>query len=254
MSDITPGLYAVINADFTDSVANDTNLAAILADIDAGKATHAATYRLASIIGKHASSALQAHIVTDDLPDGRLYFNIAEGTVGPVLRRSHSLVTGAGQQVQRALNQRARIGINPIIPTLDENRLRDLLYKLGAAESFDNVAWLLGAPIQNFVESVADDMVRENVEFHARAGLGPKIRRVAAPGCCEWCDALAGTYDYDSAPADVYRRHERCTCNVEYDPSDSTGMVQNVWSKRWHDPNAAALIDYRSTVGLRRGR
>nr|WP_325300327.1 hypothetical protein [uncultured Dysosmobacter sp.] len=254
MTDITPGLYAEISADFTGAVANDTDLAAILAAIDAGQATHADTYHLAAIIGKHASSALQAHIATDSLPDGRLYFNIADGTVAPVLRQSHNLVTGAGQQVQRTLNQRARIGINPIIPALDENRLRDLLYKLGAAESFDDVAWLLGAPVQNFVESVADAMVRENVDFHARAGLAPKIRRVATPGCCEWCATLAGTYDYDKAPADVYRRHERCTCNVEYDPSDSTGLVQNVWSKRWHDPNAAALIDFRSTVGLRRRR
>lgn len=40
---------------------------------------------------------------------------------------------------------------------------------------------------------------------------------------------------YPHVPADVYRRHERCRCKVEYDPGD--GRRQNVWDKKWtEDP------------------
>ena len=252
--DITPELYAAIYADFTAAVSADPAILDIIALIDAGAATHSETHRLASLVGQHASDALVGHIVADALPDGRLYYNIAEGTVAPVLRETHALVSGAGQRVQQALNQRARIGIKPVVPALNDDRLRGLLFKLAEGEQFADVAWLLAAPVKNFAESVADDVVRDNVEFHARAGLAPQIHRRASPGCCPWCAALAGTYDYDEAPADVYRRHERCTCTVEYDPADSLGRVQNVWSKRWHDPNAGAVIEYRKTVGLKRGR
>lgn len=38
-------------------------------------------------------------------------------------------------------------------------------------------------------------------------------------------------------PADVYRRHERCRCRVEYDPGD--GRRQNVWDKKWTEDEEA---------------
>lgn len=248
-TDIAPELYAKIYDMFMALLEGDADLADLLALIDAGGATHADAQRLAAIVGQAASAALQANITAEILPNGRLYFNIADRTVSPILRQGHEIVTSAAGQVQQALNARAGIGIKPIIPDLDEDRLRRLLNRLTDAENFDDAAWLLGAPVQNFVQSAADDVVRENVEFHARAGLSPKIHRKAAPGCCDWCSTMAGTYDYP-APKDVYRRHERCNCTVDYDPADTIGRVQDVWSKRWHDPDAAAKIEYRKTVGL----
>lgn len=250
-TDITPELYAQIIELFNALMAGDADLADLLALIDAGAATHADAHRLASIVGADASAALQAIITADALPDGRLYYNIAEGTVAPVLQRSHEIVSTAAGQVQQTLNERARIGIKPIIPALNNARVLGLLFKLSGAEDFTTVSWLLGAPIQNFAEAVADDVVRENVDFHARAGLAPKIHRKAAPGCCPWCAAMAGSYDYPNVPKDIYRRHERCSCTVEYDPADTLGRVQDVWTKRWHDPDAGAKIEYRKTVGLK---
>jgi hypothetical protein len=79
--------------------------------------------------------------------------------------------------------------------------------------------------------SVVDDMVKANMDFHHKLGLKPRITRKAAAGCCEWCDALEGEYEYpDDVPDDVFRRHQRCRCTVEYEPS--SGRKQNVWTKQ----------------------
>ena len=41
------------------------------------------------------------------------------------------------------------------------------------------------------------------------------IRQVLG-NCCEWCQNLAGTYDADDAPRDIYRRHDNCKCMVVF--------------------------------------
>ena len=70
-----------------------------------------------------------------------------------------------------------------------------------------------------------------NADFHAKAGLKPKLTRYVNSEHCEWCDKLAGTYDY---PVDkiIYARHENCDCVVEYHPKDGRG-IQNSHTKGW---------------------
>ena len=76
-----------------------------------------------------------------------------------------------------------------------------------------------------------DDTVQKNADFHAKAGLRPKIIRRSSGHCCEWCNQVAGTYVYPDVPKDVFRRHDNCDCIVEYYPGD--GKKQNVWTKEW---------------------
>lgn len=94
---------------------------------------------------------------------------------------------------------------------------------------------MLVGPIINFSQSIVTDFIRENAEFQSKAGLPSVIVRKLAGGCCDWCRSLAGTYTYpDNVPKDVYRRHQRCRCTVDFHPSDSRkGRVQNVHSKKW---------------------
>ncbi|MDD6201372.1 MAG: hypothetical protein PUB13_00270 [Lachnospiraceae bacterium] len=68
-------------------------------------------------------------------------------------------------------------------------------------------------------------------------------------GCCEWCRALAGTYSYPDVPKDVYRRHQRCRCIVEYYPGN--GKRQNVHSKKWKNSDEYDKIENRKNVGLK---
>lgn len=66
-----------------------------------------------------------------------------------------------------------------------------------------------------FSRSVVDDTVRANAEFQSGVGLDPVIRRTTAFKCCEWCNRLAGSHEYDEADRDVFKRHDNCRCLVE---------------------------------------
>lgn len=62
--------------------------------------------------------------------------------------------------------------------------------------------------------------------------MTPIIKRTGGSKCCKWCSKLCGIYKYpNEVPKDVYKRHEGCTCTVEYIPGN--GKKQNVWTKKY---------------------
>lgn len=68
--------------------------------------------------------------------------------------------------------------------------------------------------LTNASQSIVEDDIKETIEQRTKAGLKNKIIRVSSGYCCKWCDKLAGEYDADNAPDDIYRRHDNCTCVV----------------------------------------
>ena len=131
--------------------------------------------------------------------------------------------------VQEILNKKAKIGLAVQIPKLNQSRIDGLVGRL-TGEDFEQSKWLLGSPIVNFSQSVVDDMIRKNAEFHYNSGLKPKVVRKEAGNCCKWCKSLVGTYNYPEVPKDVYRRHQNCRCTVEYFPKK--GLRQDVHTKQ----------------------
>ena len=250
MTDIAPGLLLKIMAYFKQLIADDTELTRIAQAIDGGEATHAETQIFSRIIGGHASAALQKYITAEGLPDGRLYYNIADRIIRAVLDDAREKVNGTASQVQTALYKAAGIGLKPVVPVPNKWRVDDLISK--AAEKFEDVSWTLDAPVKNITQSYADDFIRQNVEFQAAAGLQPTVTRTAAADCCPWCAGLVGQYDAaDAYEYGIYRRHERCKCLVTATvKKGNTWGLQNVWTKRWVDPAEAAKIEARKTIGL----
>lgn len=101
-----------------------------------------------------------------------------------------------------------------------------------------------------FTQSIVDDSIQKNIEFQSKAGLRPRITRTLVGKGCEWCRNLAGTYQYpDDVPEEVYHRHERCRCIVNYHPGD--GKRQDVWSKKWKDPDKDDKIKERKYLNLK---
>ena len=83
-----------------------------------------------------------------------------------------------------------------------------------------------------------DDRMKKEADFRSRAGLQCYITRKTDGKCCEWCDKMAGRYEYHSEPKDVYRRHDNCGCSVTY---ENGRQRQDVWSKRtWEAPEPGA--------------
>ena len=222
MEDVAPKLLEAIRKDFTE----------LLDGAKIEKMNYMAAGFYADKVGEALAEAFRRNISPESLPDGKMYWNIADRVVRPMLEDDHKLVADAAQEVQQILNKEAGIGLKAQRAPLDQDKVAGILNKVSAAEDYADVAWVLDEPVKTFSRSVVDDTLRRNVEFQGKAGLRPRIIRTAESKCCKWCSALDGVYSYPDVPKDVYRRHERCRCDVEYDPGGARRR-QNVHTKRW---------------------
>lgn len=249
--DIAPDLLEAIRRDFVRNLGGSKRAAELLEAIQSGRAGYAEAGEYAEEVGRALSEAFQSNLSGDTLLDGRMYWNLADRVIRPLLEEDHALVSEAARQVQQQLNEAAGIGIKAQSVPLDQERVDGILNRLAAAEQYESVAWLLGEPVILFSRSVVDESVRRNAEFQGEAGLTPRIIRRAESHCCEWCARLAGTYDYPNVPKDVYRRHNYCRCVVQYDPGDGSKRRQDVHTRQWTDPEEDVKILERRLIGLR---
>ncbi len=246
MEDIAPGLLEALVEDYEKNKENSELIQLIKSKLEDGSATYADANDYAIELGDILAYAYAHNISSDILPDGRMYYNIADRVIRPTMVRSYDDISNATVKIQQSLNEKAGIGIKAIKPELNQDRIKGIVNKISNAEFYDDVAWVLDAPIKNYAQSIVDDSVKVNTEFHDKAGLTPKIIRKSAGGCCDWCVKQAGEYRYPDVPKDVYRRHNYCRCTVDYDPG--TGKVQNVHSKQWKE--ADEELERRKTIGL----
>lgn len=248
MEDVAPELLKRIRAEFDGAVEQSSTLKGVEEKILKGTATYAEANQYAIEVGKILANAYKNNISSDVLPDGKLYYNIADRVISPTMRNNFDLISKVSAQIQKILNDNAGIGINAIQPDMNMDRVEGIVNRVSDAENYDDVSWILQEPIINFSQSIVDAFVKENSEFQGKAGLSPRIVRKLSGGCCEWCSRLAGTYTYPDVPDDVYRRHQRCKCTVEYDPG--TGKRQNVHTKEWHRQEKDDIINERKILGL----
>ncbi len=248
MSDIAPELLELVREQYNTGLNSSTLLSEVLTAIADHKATYEDANNAAKEVGNILSESYK-NITSDTLPDGRMYYNIADRVVGTTMTDAYEYIADIAEQTQAILNENAGIGIKAIVPDINEDRIAGIVNRLSEAANFEDIRWLLDAPIKNFCQSIIDDSVKSNAEFQSNTGLSPKIVRKAASGCCEWCTNLAGTYSYpNNVPDDVYRRHENCNCTVEYDPG--SGKRQNIHTKQWTDSTDTATLETRKIIGL----
>ena len=221
MEDIAPALLEEIRKDFRK----------ILEDAKLKRLDYLGAEEYAEEVGSALAEAFRRHLSTDQLPEGRLWWNIADRVIRPMLEEDYRLVTDAACMAQQALNKAAGLGLKAQKASLNEDKVVGILNKVANSEDFSEVAWVLNEPVKTFSRSVVDDVLKRNIEFQGRAGMRPRVIRTAERKCCRWCSNLAGVYEYPDVPDEVYQRHENCRCSVEYDPGDH--RRQNVWTKRW---------------------
>ena len=238
MSELGEQLLGAVESDFTNALERDRMIAKLRRKIDNG-GTWADAEDYAARLGELKSRALQGNITAAALPEGRMSRELAEEVLTPALEENYRLALEAAAQVQEGLNEAAGIGMKAVRPKLNTDRIRGITERIGDSEDFEDVAWLLGEPVVNFTQAVADETLGENVEAHAGAGLSPKIIRIAEGDCCKWCSALEGEYDYPP-PEDVYRRHENCRCQVLYQPAK--GQYTDVHTKKQFETERDARI------------
>ena len=247
--DVLPKLLQEVKKEFELSYGESEIIRNAFATLEAKKATYKTANEFAIEIGEILSKALGASISADKLPNGKMYYNIAQRLLTDVLGRNHEIVSSYASDIQKNLNDEAKIGLKVQVPELNQDRIAGIINRFASEDNFEDVSWLLGEPIVNFTQSIIDDSIRKNAEFHAEVGLSPKIVRTTVGNCCKWCQKLAGSYIYPNVPRDVYRRHQKCKCIVNYKTSD--GKRKNIWTKRIVKPVNSDIIEMRKNLHLK---
>ncbi len=234
VADIVPELLENIQRDFNSKIKKSAKLKAIQKSIENGTATYVQANEYAIEVGSILADVFKTHIKSDVLPDGYMYYNIAERILVPTLTENHVIVTKLSADVQEQLNKSIGLGLKGIEAPVNKHRIESIINRITAEEVFDDVAWILQEPVINFTQTSVDETIKENVSFQGESGLSPKIIRTTdASDACDWCKSMAGIYKYPNVPDDIYKRHDRCRCTVEYDPGDA--RKQNIWTKEWRE-------------------
>jgi len=244
--DVLPAILQDVQERFESDFGKSETVRNAFETLKAKKATYKTANEFAIEVGEILSKALGASLIADKLPDGKMYYNIAQRLLSDVLGRNYEIISGYTRDVQKKLNTDAKISLKVQVPELNQDRIAGIVNRLASEEKFEDVSWLFGEPIVNFSQSIIDDSIQKNAEFHYKSGLQPEIVRKSFFHCCDWCQEVQGSYKYPRVPRNVYRRHQHCRCTVDYDPK--SGKVKDIWSKIWRKTDESDKIEARKDI------
>lgn len=236
--DIVPELLRLLRERFGDGIADSKEVKRITERITNGTATLADVHDYSIATGESLSQALREILIPERLPDGRIYWNIADRTIRPLIEQEYSLVNETAEQIQTIVNESDGIRLEAVRAEFPQGRIHGFLDKL-VTDEINQFRWLL-EPVINISESFSDDYMMANADARYKAGLKVSIiRETESAGTrsshghkyfipCDWCSRLAGEYAYPGVPPAVFQRHESCRCRVTY---KNERQRQNVWSK-----------------------
>lgn len=232
MADIDIGaeLLEKIRKDFEQGCKNDKYVQLRLKKIADGTADFDDAARLSQMLGSRITVSISRYVKPENLPDGRLYYNIADTILNGTLKDNYDIINSVCADVQKNLDRRLGINIKPQKADFPQERVNALVNSVSDEKAdWETIRRRLDAPVRNITESFYSDYVETNADFRSKSGLDVYIVRTDHNGCCDWCKGLAGRYRYpDDIPKDVYRRHDNCTCTVTY---ENGKQRQDVWSK-----------------------
>ena len=254
VKDIVPQLLEAIRESYKSNVNRNILLQKLINIIKDNKGDYETLLKVSKEYGIALSDAFKSNVTGDILPDGKMYYNIAERLLNELLRENYDNVAPLCETVQGDLNIQNGINLKAVKPSYKQEKVNGLIDYISGVVYEQREASFLDALITNS-KSIVDDSVKENCEFQTRCGMSPVIERSAIGKTCKWCSELAGTYQYpDDVPDDVYKRHANCDCVVVYKPDKHAKDFQDVWSKQWNDKETAQRIEEskRTNLNLRK--
>jgi hypothetical protein len=102
MDDISPELLSQVQMAFNHSFYRDETIRQILPKIYNEETTYSDLRVLAERMGEIAGNTLNSTLTAEALPDGTLYYNIAEKVVGNTLNAIHVQVDDLASRYKRA--------------------------------------------------------------------------------------------------------------------------------------------------------
>ena len=220
--------YQKLLAELEKAADADKQLSALLEKIQSGEASFAdsAAYwqKFSALIGSVLSQNAAA-------PGSGLNEEVSY----LMLKNGHMRAFEIMSMVQKALDEKQNLHIEPQKPKFPDERARHAAHSLeDTTVSEEVIRRRAENAIANIANTFHDDYVQENAKFRNNAGLKTYITRTTTGKCCAWCTQIAGRYEYGRHPADVFRRHDHCDCIVTY---ENGRQRTNVWTKKsWNAP------------------
>lgn len=243
--DITPELIARVDEYYRARCIANASLPRLAKKLEEGKATYDDAYKYAEAIGQARADAFAHEVNSEVLPDGKMYYNIAEQLMDETLSADHEAVAEYAAGVQEIINEQGGISLAAQKADLDKDRIKGFIEGICNADIFDDVAWKLGQPVVTHARSVVDDTVKKNAEFQGRAGIKATVIRKAEAKCCKWCSGIDGDYVYPDVPSEVFQRHDNCRCTVDYKGRRLTAYNSGWKANTFRDQGEQERIDAR---------
>lgn len=236
MEDVAPELYDEIQKIYKESVRSDKRITNIVSRVKAGKGTQSDLRILADRLGKHSSDALKQVLKVDRLPDGKLYWNIAEKTIKPTLEQTHNVVNAVASLEKRA--EDTKHGIKLALKTGGDpsRRISEVMNFATNSVTQAELSNALTDPVKTVVIAFLDDFEKTNAQVRSEAGIPQYVVREydgvgLHSGACNWCLERAGTWSYEDAEANgVFERHPGCGCTIEVLYEDGFAGIQKDWT------------------------
>ena len=205
----------------------------LIDSINKGTGSFEQIYNFTDRTGQAASNYLnkqcEALLVNNQVPK-----EVAESIVKPVLEATSQMSSETANELCSKINHQAGVNVKIQNLPVDKSTANGMANKL-ISGPYDQTNWIIGdGPVSNLAMHSVDQTIQANADFISKSGKRAKIRRRSEANCCDWCENLAGEWDYGEEPKDVYRRHNNCRCVVEYIVD---GKAQNVWNKKDTHPD-----------------
>ena len=127
MKDIVPELYQRILEDFNNTVESNRDIQSFNHKLQKRTASQEAVHIYAANMGRCAADALEKNLTRENMPDGKLYWNILERTMDPLMRIVHEMIMEAAVTVMKYEDEKVGIHLNPIVPDYPKERVKSLM-------------------------------------------------------------------------------------------------------------------------------
>lgn len=215
--DIAPELINRIRQDFEGRMKFSPIIRAIAPKIEDGTATYEDAMRYATEVGNLRAKAIKNQVYSGILPNGQMYYNIAERVINDSLSTDYETIQPICNVAQTNKNKSLNLGVKVIDEEIDQDNIDNIVSMVGVTEDYDSKSKLFETACATFAKTVVDRNMKANAFFQRKLGIKLVINRVAGAGCCDWCSGLSGVYDIDNAPDEVWGHHNGCMCSVDYD-------------------------------------
>ena len=214
-NDVSQDILNAVIKDFEKKYKSSKAVNKLILKIDNGTASHMDSYQFAQKVSDFLNYAIKKNMTSEVLPNGKLYYHIAESVLTPLLKNNHALVTNYVKDVQTMLNKKDDIPFKGRTSKCNADRIEGICSEFSRADKFEETQAELADTIENYSLSNVDDTIKENARFLNNLGYYEVVERRADNGACKWCRSIEGTYDYSSDMDNtIFKRHKRCKCTV----------------------------------------